>query len=175
MPATAPADEPVRRVTLEDGRLVAELDPAARELIVRRRDSGEVLGREPAGAGPAQVATDGEGLVWVTDAQLDALLVFRVEPEPVLTRRLALPGTPWALVYDAPRVRLWVTLTARNEVAKVRATDRPGVLGTYDTLRGPRAIAVDQRGLVHVRAQGLVQTVDPQRIDLGPRPSSGLE
>lgn len=173
-PASAPVPEPVRRVTLQGGRLVAELDARARELILRD-DDGEVIAREPAGVGPAQLATDGEALIWVTDAQLGALLVFQVEPELTLTRRMALPGTPWALVHDAPRERLWITLTARNEVADVAATDRPGVVGTYDTLRAPRAIAVDPAGRVTVRANDLVHTVDPEDIDLGPPPPPDLD
>ncbi|MDQ3371518.1 MAG: hypothetical protein M3482_02185 [Actinomycetota bacterium] len=173
-PATAPAPAPVRRVTLQSGRLVAELDPRARELTLRDA-TGEVIATEPAGAGPAQLATDGEGIVWVTDAQLDALLVFQVEPELTLTRRMALPGAPWALVHDAPRERLWITLTARNEVADVLATDRPGVIGTYDTLRAPRAIHVDRAGRVTVRADRLAHTVDPEDIELGPPPPPDLD
>lgn len=172
-PATAPAPGPVHRVTLQGG-LVAELDPRARELTLRDA-TGEVIATEPAGAGPAQLATDGEGIVWVTDAQLDALLVFQVEPELTLTRRMALPGAPWALVHDAPRERLWITLTARNEVADVLATDRPGVIGTYDTLRTPRAIHVDRAGRVTVRADRLAHTVDPEDIELGPPPPPDLD
>lgn len=171
-PARAPSSEPVRRVTLRGGRLVAQLDPRARELVLRDA-TGEVLAGEPAGAGPAQLATDGENLVWVTDAQLGALLVFRVEPELTLTRRMALPGVPWALVHDAPRERLWITLTARNEVAAVTATDRPGVVGTYDTLRAPRAIDVGGDGRIRVRADRLVHTVDPEAIELGTAPPPG--
>ncbi|HEV2819706.1 MAG TPA: hypothetical protein VGW11_04285 [Solirubrobacteraceae bacterium] len=173
-PANTPVPEPVRRVTLRDGRLVAQLDPRARELVLREA-TGEVIAREPAGAGPAQLATDGESLIWVTDAQLGALLVFRVEPELTLTRRMALPGAPWALVHDAPRERLWITLTARNEVADVAATDRPGVIGTYDTLRAPRAINVEADGRITVRGDGLIHTVDPERIELGPAPPPGLD
>ena len=172
--ATAPTPKPVRRVTLRGGRLVAELDPRARELTLRDA-SGEVIATEPAGAGPAQLATDGEGIVWVTDAQLGALLVFQVEPELTLMRRMALPGAPWALAYDAPRERLWITLTARNQVADVLATDRPGVIGTYDTLRAPRAIDVDGAGRTTVRADRLVHTVDPEDIELGPPPPPDLE
>jgi len=153
---------------------VAQLDPRARELTLREAN-GEVIATEPAGVGPAQLATDGEDLVWVTDAQLGALLVFQVEPELALTRRMALPGAPWALVHDAPRERLWITLTARNEVADVLATDRPGVIGTYETLRAPRAIDVDGAGRIAVRSDRLVHTVEPQDIELGPPPPPDLE
>ena len=172
-PASAPAPGPVRRVSLRGGRLVAQLDPRARELVLRDA-TGEVIATQPAGVGPAQLATDGENLIWVTDAQLGALLVFRVEPELTMTRRMALPGAPWALVHDAPRERLWITLTARNEVAEVAATDRPGVLGTYDTLRAPRAIDVDADGRIAVRADGLIHTVAPDAIELDPPPPPDL-
>lgn len=172
--ASAPAPGPVRRVTLRDGRLVAQLDSRARELVLRDA-TREVIASEPAGAGPAQLATDGENVVWVTDAQLGALLVFRVEPELTLTRRMALPGAPWALVHDAPRERLWVTLTARNEVAEVSATGRPRVIGTYDTLRAPRAIDVEGDGRIAVRADRLVHRVDPEGVEMGPAPAPDLE
>lgn len=164
--ADRPAPEPVRAALVRGGEAIVRLDPVRRVLELRDAATGELVGREPAGAGPGQLATDGEGLVWVTDVQLDALLVFMVEDELVLSRRVALPGAPWAIVHDASRERLWVTLTALDLVADLRAGDRPSVIGAFPTLPGARALDLGADGRLLVRAGDRVQVVDPDRLDL---------
>ncbi|HEV2770626.1 MAG TPA: hypothetical protein VGV40_10625, partial [Solirubrobacteraceae bacterium] len=165
-PAGRPPPEPVREARVRGGEAVVRLDPVRRVLEMRDASTGALVDRAPAGAGPAQLAGDGEGLVWVTDAQLDALLVFLVEDELMLSRRVALPGTPWALVHDAPRERLWVTLTARDRVAGLSAVARPGVIGGFPSLPGARAVMLGADGRLLVRAGDRVQVVDPDGLDL---------
>jgi len=164
--ADRPPPEPVREARVRGGEAIVRLDPVARVLELRDASTGELLGREPAGAGPAQLATDGEGLVWVTDAQLDALLVFMAEEELALSRRVALPGTPWAIEYDAPRERLWIALTALDRVAGLSAVDRPTVIGAFRSLPGARAVNLGADGRLLVRAGDRVQVVDPDQLDL---------
>jgi len=165
-PADRPPPEPERAARVRGGEAVVRLDPVRRVLELRDARTGELLDRAPAGAGPAQLATNGEGLVWVTDAQLGALLVFMVDDELALSRRLALPGAPWAIEYDAPRERLWVTLTARDRVADLEAGARPGVIGAFPSLPGARAVELGADGRLRVRAGDRVQIVDPEQLEL---------
>lgn len=171
-PAERPPPEPVREARVRGGEAIVRLDPLRRVLELREASSGKLLGRAPAGAGPAQLAADGQGVVWVTDAQLDALLVFTVEDELALSRRVALPGTPWAIAHDAPRERLWVTLTARDRVAGLSAVARPSVIGAFPSLPGARAAVLGADGRLRVRAGDRVQVVDPDGLDLEDGPGA---
>jgi DNA-binding beta-propeller fold protein YncE len=60
-------------------------------------------------------------------------------------RTLPLPGTPYGLAYDAARDRLWVTLTATNQLVgfDTRA-DPPREIARIPTVRQPNTVAVDE-------------------------------
>jgi len=79
--------------------------------------------------------------------------------------RLELPGSPYGLAYDARHDRVWVTLTARNEVVEIDATaSPPTVLNRFPTVRQPNTVAVDAatgRLFVTGTADGVLQLVDP--------------
>jgi sugar lactone lactonase YvrE len=117
--------------------------------------------RAPAGVGPTQVLGFGD-LLYVADTRGDGLLVFRTRPKLTLVRRVFLPGGPYGLALDPVRRRLWVTLTARNEVVQLPATGRPHPLLTLPTVRQPDGVAVDSAlGTVAVtgRAAGVLQLI----------------
>jgi hypothetical protein len=118
------------------------------------------VARAPAGVGPTTVATAG-GRFYVTDTVQGALLVFDRTPRLELQRRVYLPGGPYAVAVDRVRRRLWVTLTARNEVVVLAADGTAKLRGRYPTVRAPRAIRVDQAtGAVRIGgAQGALQVL----------------
>jgi DNA-binding beta-propeller fold protein YncE len=124
------------------GNLVAVLSGRERVLEVFDARTLMRVGRASAGAGPTHVAA-GESRFYVVDTAGDGLLVFRWEPELELTRRVALPGAPFAIAVDRERSRLWVTLTGTNEVAELTAGTRPGVQRTLPAVRQPDEVAVD--------------------------------
>lgn len=121
------------------------------------------LGRASAGVGPTHVVALGER-IYVVDTSGDALLEFRLEPQPVLKRRIALLGSPYGVAVDPRRRRLWVTLTARNRVVEVDPDDGP--LRRRPTVRQPNSVAVDPRsGRVYVASliDGTLQIIDVDR------------
>lgn len=139
---------------------------AVRERVVELFDarSGRSLAKQPAGVGPTHIATDGGDRLYVTDTDGDALLCFATRDGLQLRRRLALVGEPYGIALDPVRHRLWVTLTARNEVVELPAHGRPHPLRRFPTVRQPNSVGVDPRtGRVFVasRSDGTLQLLDP--------------
>jgi DNA-binding beta-propeller fold protein YncE len=158
--ATAP---PAERTS--SGRALAVLSPRARVLQLDDPRTGRRTARAAAGVGPAQVAAAGDRL-YVTDTRGGALLVFTTRPQLELIRRVYLPGGPYAIALDPARHRLWVTLTARNEVVGLSADGRPRALVRLPTVRQPDGVAVDPAlGTVAVagRNAGVLQLIDARR------------
>jgi DNA-binding beta-propeller fold protein YncE len=151
---------PPTRTLLDDH--VAVLAPRARTLELQDPQSRERLGAAvPAGVGPTHVVAVADRL-YVADTQGGALLVFATRPKLVLTRRVFLPGGPYAIAVDAVRHRLWVTLTGRNEVVSLPANGRPRPLVRLPTVRQPDRVAVDSAtGTVAVtgRDAGVLQLI----------------
>ena len=93
-------------------------------------------------------------------------LVAPVRPSLKLVRRVWLPGSPYGIALDPVRHRLWVTLTARNEVVELPAHGRPHPLRRFPTARQPDSVAVDPgtaRVFVTGRTAGVLQLLDPRR------------
>jgi DNA-binding beta-propeller fold protein YncE len=150
----------------ESGRRVAVV--AVRERVVGLYDTNarRELARAPAGVGPTHLVSNGIGRLWVIDTQGNALLYFHLAPRLELVRRVHLPGRPYGVAVDLERDRLWVTLTARNEVVEVSANGRPRPLRRFPTVRQPNSVGVDPRtGRVFVasRTDGTLQLLDPSR------------
>jgi DNA-binding beta-propeller fold protein YncE len=124
------------------GPRLAVLDPRARVLELRDPRTNARLAQAPAGVGPARVVAQADRL-YVTDTRGDGLLVYATRPRLALVRRVFLAGGPYGLAVDPVRHRLWVTLTARNEVVSLPANGRPRPLVRLPTLRRPDAVAVD--------------------------------
>jgi DNA-binding beta-propeller fold protein YncE len=141
---------------------------AVRERVLALFDprSGELLAQEPAGVGPTHVEAGAGGRVYVADTAGEAVLLFRTRPELELVRRVALPGAPYGMAIDRTRGRLWVTLTARNEVVWLPANGAPRPVDRYPTVRQPNSVAVHEpsgRVFVASRADGTLQSFLPRR------------
>ena len=88
----------------------------------------------------------------------------RIRPELRLTRRYALPGSPYGIAFDRERRRLWVTLTATNRLVEMAAGARPHRQRTFASVRQPDSVAVEPvsgRVFVTGRSQGVLQLLDP--------------
>lgn len=125
----------------------------------------DTLGELPAGDGPTHVVADRSGRLIVTDTRGGQLLVFDTVPEPRLAARLAMAGDPYGLAYDPDRHRLWVTLTASNQLVGLDlAPQTPRELHRLPTVRQPNTVAVDPvtgRVFVTGTADGTVQVIEP--------------
>ena len=148
---------------VDGGRAVARLDPRERVLEVRR--PGEPVARAPAGAGPTHVVAGEGGLAYVVDTAGDGLIVFETRGELRIRRRYPLLGAPYGIATDLTRGRMWVALTARNELVELATGSRPHRVDAYATVRQPDSVAVDPAsGRVFVSGQGgEVQRLDPRR------------
>ena len=166
---------------IEDGRRTAVVDVATapggvsaagdlvavvsvRERVLELYDPHTLrrVARAPAGVGPTHVAAAGSW-IYVVDTDGGALLVFRTAPELELVRRYPLPGSPYGIAFDPVRRRLWVTLTAANELVELPAHGRPHAPRRFATVRQPNGVAIDSstgRVFVTGRAEGVLQAID---------------
>lgn len=155
------------RTAVDDGARQAIVDGRARQVTLRRTGQPGPAERADAGVGPTRAVSEGRWL-WVADTRGDALLVFRVRPALELVRRVYLPGGPYAIALDPVKHRLWVTLTATNEVVELPAHGRPSLLRSFPTVRQPDAVGVDAaRGVVYVRGDGGLQAFTPGPLQRG--------
>jgi DNA-binding beta-propeller fold protein YncE len=163
-------DAPARVAVDPHGGRVATVGSDVAVLLTRERllelydaRTRRRIGRAGAGIGPTHVAAYA-GWLYVTDTRGGALLVLRARPRLELVRRAYLPGAPYGIAVDPCDGRLWVTLTARNELVELPAHGRPHPLRRFATVRQPDAVTVDARSgrvLVAGRAAAVVQIVAP--------------
>jgi DNA-binding beta-propeller fold protein YncE len=147
------------------GDQVGLVDVAQDTLHVYDAHRLTALAQLPAGQGPTHVVADRHGRFQVIDTRGNAVLSYRLGPHPTQTSALKLPGTPYGVAYDPARDMLWVTLTARNEVAGIDLSgQRPKVVRRIPAVRQPNTVAVDSTtGRVWITGTqaGEVQYVDP--------------
>jgi DNA-binding beta-propeller fold protein YncE len=119
----------------------------------------------PAGAGPTHVVADRRGHLAVIDTRGNEVLFYQLTPTPHQIGRLALPGTPYGVTYDPTRDRLWVTLTALNEVVGIDLSgSSPTVVTRIHTVRQPNTVAVDHttgRLFITGTDDGVLELIDP--------------
>jgi hypothetical protein len=179
--ATVPA------ATQPGGLVAADFDRRLAVVAVRERTLSlydprtlRRIAQLPAGAGPTNVVAGGDRL-YVADTRGDAILVFATDAgRRPLTRvaRLGLPrgSAPYGLALDPVRGRLWVTLTARNQVVALPIDGRSTPLVALPTVQQPDAVAVESAlGTVAVagRAAGVLQLVGRRRASPGDESGRG--
>lgn len=88
-----------------------------------------------------------DDLAAFADTDGGAILIERVEPQLSQVARIAAPGKPYGLAFDAARRRLYVTLTATNSMRLIDVSDamQPRILGDVPTVQQPNAVPVDPR------------------------------
>lgn len=146
------------------GDFVGVIDVRQNDLTAYDAATLRQLGRVEAGDGPTHVVAGPAGRLIVSDTRGNALLVFEVSPSVRQIARLDLPGSPYGLAYDPERDRVWVTLTARNEVVEIdAAATQPAVLNRFLTVRQPNTVAVEAgtgRVFVTGTGDGVLQFLD---------------
>jgi len=145
------------------GDSVAVVSVRAYTLDLIDRRTLRRVGGTNAGYGPSHVVADARGHVYVADTRGGGISVFETLPRLRFIARVNLPGSPYGLAVDEARDRLWVTLTARNQLAEVSlATNQ--VRRTLPTVRQPNSVAADPRTgrvLVASRSDGTLQLISP--------------
>ena len=147
---------------------VAVVDVRANTVTLIAARTRTVLGRLGAGAGPTHVVAGRGGLIYVLDTRGGAIFTYSTTRHRLtLLGRTALAGGPYGVAIDRTRERLWVTLTASNELVELSLAGRlPAVLRSIPTGRQPNSVAVDTRNgevLVADAGAGSVQLIRPGR------------
>jgi len=118
-----------------------------------------------AGDGPTHVVADRSGRFVVVDTRGGALLFYGPPPQAAQVQRFALPGQPYGIAYDPTRNRLWVTVTATNEVVAVDLSgSQPRETARLPTVQQPNTVAVDAktgRLFITGTTPGVLQVIDP--------------
>ena len=165
--ATLPATiHPGGLVAADFDRRLAVVASRERTLALYDPRTLRRIAQLPAGAGPTSVVAGGDRL-YVADTRGDAILVFAADTgrRPLARAgRIPLPrgSAPYGLALDPARQRLWVTLTARNELVSLPIDGRAGPARRFPTVRQPDAVAVDSAlGTIAVtgRAEGVLQLI----------------
>jgi DNA-binding beta-propeller fold protein YncE len=147
------------------GNLVGLLDVRQNALHVYDAATLTSVTRLAAGAGPTHVVADRRGHLAVIDTRGNAVLFYQLTPTARQIGRLALPGTPYGVAYDPTRDRLWVTLTARNQLVGIDLSGAlPRIVMRIPTVRQPNTVAVDRTtGRVFVTGTdtGVLELIDP--------------
>jgi hypothetical protein len=123
--STATCREPTAVAELDRGAKVAVLCGRERVLDVYDARTLQRLGRTGAGIGPVGLATDGKHLLYVTDVEGDALLVFHLRPRFELIRRVHVIGGPYDIAFDEDRWELTIGLKRTGSVVRYAAGNRP--------------------------------------------------
>lgn len=147
------------------GTTVGLVDVRQNVLHLYNAANFDAVGQVPAGAGPTHVDAVRGGQFAVIDTRGSAVLFDQLAPTPHQVYRLALPGTPYGVAYDPVRQRLWVTLTARNQLVGIDLTGTtPRVVAQLPTVRQPNTVSVDDStGEVFVTGTdaGVLELINP--------------
>lgn len=126
------------------------------------------VARLPAGNGPTHAVPLGHGRILVADTRGNALLVYRLDGTPSGPERYDQPGTPYGLAVDPDRSRVYVALSATNEVLRFDLLPDGRLRRVGDplpTVQQPNSLAVDPRtGSLFIgssAAPGQVQLTSP--------------
>jgi DNA-binding beta-propeller fold protein YncE len=144
--AISTLESPVQPGGLATGDgFLAVVAVAERVLTVYDTRTLEPLGQVAAGTGPTHVVAAGRR-AFVADTDGGAILEFRLGSDPAQVGSTPVGGAPYGIALDPRRRRLWVTLTARNQVVEYGiAGGGLEELARYPTVRQPNTIAVDRR------------------------------
>jgi DNA-binding beta-propeller fold protein YncE len=147
------------------GTLVGLVDVRQNTLHVYDAAALKPITQLPAGAGPTHVVADRRGHLVVIDTRGNAVLFYQLTPTIQQIGRLALPGTPYGVTYDPTRDRLWVTLTALNQLTGIDLGGAgPRIVARIPTVRQPNTVAVDSgtgRLFVTGTDAGVLELIDP--------------
>lgn len=135
-----------------NGRTVAVVGVRGRQMEVVDAVTLRPVGTIQSGVGPTHVVSGPDGRYYVADTQGDQVIVYTDQPKLAKVGTAAAVGAPYGIAVDGGRRRLWVTLTARNQLVEYDISGRlPKRLATFPTVAQPNSVVVDApTGLVFV-------------------------
>lgn len=146
------------------GDRVGLIDVRDNSLTIYDTNTYEGILELPAGAGPTHLVADRHGRMIATDTRGGQILVYEPGGTPRRVGQVAVPGEPYGITYDPVRDRLWVTVTATNQLIGYDMTDpTPREIARIPTVRQANTVAVDPdtgRLFVTGTDDGTVQIID---------------
>ncbi|OBI73586.1 YncE family protein [Mycobacterium sp. E740] len=145
--ASLPAGPPQPGGAAAVGRYAAVADVQGNGVWVYDGSSRQQVAHGPVGTKLTHAVALSEDLAAFADTDGNAVLIERVTPQITEVARVDAKGKPYGLAYDAGRRRLYVTLTATNQLQVIDIADaaRPRQLGVLPTMQQPNSVAVDPR------------------------------
>ncbi len=137
--------QPGGMASASDGSVLVAVGVRGRRITAYRND-GTIIGSANSGTGPTHAVTGSDGIYWVVDTSGGAVLGFKVDGDgPRQVARIPVGAKPYGVAYDEGRSTLWITLITSNKLVGLHlkgtsVTSRT----TYDTVRQPNTVAVDQ-------------------------------
>jgi len=156
------------------GDRVAVIDVRARRLAVYGLDPSRLIDRQPLGRGPTHIVA-AAGRIFVADTGGNRVIELTATDRPTQVASARAPGAPYGIALDRTRRRLWVTLTASNQL--VEYSTQSGALlelHRYPTVRQPDTVAIDVptgRVFVTGRQAGVLEAIDPSQVMSLPTPA----
>jgi YD repeat-containing protein len=144
--ASLPAGPPQPGGVAAVGRYAAVADVRGNGVWVYDGSSRQQVEQKQVGTKLTHALGLSDDLVALADTDGDAVLIERIDPQITEVGRADAPGKPYGLAYDAQRRRLYVTLTATNQLQVIDLSDaaKPKILGSVPTVQQPNSVAVDR-------------------------------
>ena len=170
--ASLPAGPPQPGGIAAVGKYAAVADVQGNGVWVYDGSSRREVARKLLGTKLTHAVGLSDDLAAFADTDGGAVLIQRVGPDITDVASIEAPGKPYGLAYDAERRRLYVTLTATNQlqVADLADPAAPRIIGVVPTVQQPNSVAVDPRsGAVLVTGSNPAGTLQIVTPDLLPR------
>jgi len=127
-----------------NGHTVAVVGVRGRRMEVVDAASLRPVGTISCGVGPTHVVSGPDGRYYVADTQGDRVIVYTDQPKLAQVGTVEAAGAPYGITIDGDRKRLWVTLTARNQLVEYDISGRvPKRLASFPTVAQPNSVVVD--------------------------------
>ncbi len=171
--ASLPAGPPQPGGVAAVGQYAAVADVQGNGVWVYDGSTRREVTRRPIGTKLTHAVALSDDMAAFADTDGGAVLIERIAPEITDVARIDAHGKPYGLAYDTERRRLYVTLTATNQLQVVDLADaaKPRIIGVVPTVQQPNSVAVDARsGAVLITgsvSRGQLQIITP---DLLPTP-----
>jgi DNA-binding beta-propeller fold protein YncE len=168
--ATLPAGPPQPGGVAAVGNYAAVADVQGNGVWVYDGPSRRQVAHKQVGTKLTHAVALSDGLAAFADTDGDAVLVERIDPQISEVARIDAPGKPYGLAYDMRSRRLYITLTASNQLQVMDLSDarNPRVLGVVPTVQQPNSVAVEPvSGAVLITGSkpgGTLQIVTPDLL-----------
>ena len=148
--ASLPAGPPQPGGVAAVGNYAAVADVQGNGIWVYDGSTRKQVAQAPVGAKLTHAIALSDDMAAFADTEGGAVYIERIDPRVSEVARIAAPGKPYGLAYDARRRRLYITLTESNTVRVVDIAN-PGRAGRSPTCPPCNSLILLQSNLIQAR------------------------